>query len=317
MEYVPYDELDGRPSIVVDGTPAPGTVLTLSHWRGAGTPEELADDLSTQIAFRYLDRPDLRADADAVSNNHFDEDGLCGIFAALEPVAAQQRRKALIQVASAGDFKVCDDPGARHAAFVLRTYMDAARSPLPNDAFDAPYPQQSATLYRELLARLEQIVDEPDKRLWEEEEAAFQRDDARVRSGAITIEERPDVDLAIVTVPDDGPEAVTDDEEGWTGGLHPMAVYGATGMYRVLFERGRRAELRYRYETWVRYVSRPTLPRVDLAPLAARLTDGDDGEWTFDGVRDLTPALRRKDGGPTTIARARLVDAVVEHLVRA
>ncbi|MGH2829107.1 MAG: DUF6687 family protein [Actinomycetota bacterium] len=73
MRYIPWDDLDGRPSIVVDGYPAEGTVLTLSHWRGAGTPEELADDLSTQIAFRYLDRPDLAVVADAVSNNHFDE----------------------------------------------------------------------------------------------------------------------------------------------------------------------------------------------------------------------------------------------------
>src|SRR5687768_1250126 len=109
MEYVAWDELGGRPSIIVDGYPAEGTVLTLSHWRGSGSPEELADDLSTQIAFRYLDRPDLAVDAEAVSNNHFDEDGLCGIFAVLHPGEALARRDRLIQVASTGDFDTFQD----------------------------------------------------------------------------------------------------------------------------------------------------------------------------------------------------------------
>jgi hypothetical protein len=31
VEYVPYHLLDGRPSVVVDGSPAPGTVLTVTH----------------------------------------------------------------------------------------------------------------------------------------------------------------------------------------------------------------------------------------------------------------------------------------------
>jgi hypothetical protein len=98
MHYVAFDELAGRPNVIVDGYPTEGTVLTLSHWVGAGTPEELADDLSTQIAFRYLDRPAMHVSADAVSNNHFDEDGLCGIFAVLHPHEALARRDRLIDV---------------------------------------------------------------------------------------------------------------------------------------------------------------------------------------------------------------------------
>ena len=116
MRYVPWDELKGRPNIIVDGYPADGTLITLSHWRGSGSPEELADDLSTQIAFRYLDRPDLKVDAELVSNNHFDEDGLAGIYAILHPDEALAHRERIIDVASAGDFGVFTDRGAARRA---------------------------------------------------------------------------------------------------------------------------------------------------------------------------------------------------------
>src|SRR5438309_948341 len=105
MRYVAWDELGGRANVIVDGYGTEGTVLTLSHWPGSGTPEALADDLSTQIAFRYLDDPSFHVDADAVSNNHFDEDGLCGIFALVHPHEALEQRTLLIDVASAGDFE--------------------------------------------------------------------------------------------------------------------------------------------------------------------------------------------------------------------
>ncbi len=72
-------------------------------WR-SGSPIELRDDLSAQIAFHYLDRPDLHVDVDAVSNNHFDQDGLMSMYALLEPEAASERRDRVIDVARMGDF---------------------------------------------------------------------------------------------------------------------------------------------------------------------------------------------------------------------
>jgi Family of unknown function (DUF6687) len=73
--FVPYPDLDGIPNVVVDGARHADTLLTLSHWPHSGTPPALKEDLSAQIAFRYLDSPDLRVDAEVVSKNHFDEDG--------------------------------------------------------------------------------------------------------------------------------------------------------------------------------------------------------------------------------------------------
>jgi hypothetical protein len=79
--FVPYGQTIGIPNVIVDGTANIGTVLTLSHWRRSGTPEELASDTSAEIVFKYLDSPHLHVTAEAVSNDHFDENGLIGVFA--------------------------------------------------------------------------------------------------------------------------------------------------------------------------------------------------------------------------------------------
>jgi hypothetical protein len=302
MRYTPWDELKGRPNIIVDGYPADGTLITLSHWRGSGSPDELADDLSTQIAFRYLDRPDLKVDADLVSNNHFDEDGLAGIYAILHPDEALARRERIIEVASAGDFGVFTDRDAARIAFALMTMADEDRSSLGSDAFAKPYPQQSALLYEEGLARFPEMLDHPDefKGLWQLEDAWFERDDERARNGAITIEERPEIDLAIVRLPDDGDGAF--ESEFSLLGAHQAAIHNRTRLNRVALIRGDRYAVRYRYETWVKYVSRPTMPRIDLAPLAEELTAQETGgsRWEFDGNDALTPWLKSSPGSSLT-----------------
>ena len=53
-------------------------MLCLSHWPGIGSPTEFAADLSAEMAFEYLAAFDRHGDAVAVSNNHFDQDGLVG-----------------------------------------------------------------------------------------------------------------------------------------------------------------------------------------------------------------------------------------------
>ena len=48
--------------------------------RRAAPLTALRADTSAEIVFNYLETPSLHVDVDAVSNNHFDEDGLIGIF---------------------------------------------------------------------------------------------------------------------------------------------------------------------------------------------------------------------------------------------
>ncbi len=81
--------------------------------------------------------------------------------------------------------------------------------------------------------------------------------------------------------------------------------------------RDRRYQLRYRYETWVRYVSAPTMPRVDLAPLAEELTASEpEGKWVFDGVESITPSLRLDGADESGLAPEAFVETVAGFLSR-
>jgi hypothetical protein len=319
MRYVPWDELHGQPNIIVDGYPAEGTLITLSHWVGSGSPEEIADDLSTQIAFHYLDRPSLHVEVEAVSNNHFDEDGLAGIYAVLNPAAALDRRAQIIDIASAGDFGVFDSRDAARVAFVLMAYADEDRSPLAADVFAKPYTAQSGAMYEEGLAKFPEMLAHPElfRSLWETEDAWLQRDLDRVGAGKITIDEVPDLDLAIVTLPEDGDAPI--DSEADILGCHQGAIHNRTRMLRTLVIRGNRYIVRYRYETWVQFVSRPTMPRVDLSPLATELSarESSGAVWTFDGNDNLTPKLRVKGEDESALSPDDFIASATEFLRRA
>src|SRR4051812_32050274 len=97
LRYMPYEATVSVPNVVVDGSPNPATVLALSHWPGIAVPADseldLAADLSAQMAFRYVDGSGaLHGDAEVVTNNHFDQDGLVSVYALSRPDDALARR---------------------------------------------------------------------------------------------------------------------------------------------------------------------------------------------------------------------------------
>jgi hypothetical protein len=138
MRFVPYAEAADLPNIVVDGAAAAATVLTLSHGPKSGTPETLRADTSAEIVFKYLDAPAMHVDVSAASNNHFDEDGLIGIFALTRPDLAARWRALLVEIARAGDFGICRSRNAARLAFVLAAYAEQSSSPLPRSTFAGP-----------------------------------------------------------------------------------------------------------------------------------------------------------------------------------
>ncbi|MFN8034673.1 MAG: DUF6687 family protein [Acidimicrobiia bacterium] len=275
MRYAAYDSVTGQPHVVVDGAPQAGTVLTLSHWPRSATPAALQRDLSAEIAFAYLDRPELHVDAAVVTNNHPDEDGITSVYVLVDPAAASSRRDLVIETARAGDFSTTHSRAAARAAFAI--------SALVEDADSDPYPT--------VLERLTAVFDDPERfrDLWEREDAELQAGLDAIAGGAVTIEEHPEVDLAVVTVPQAQRRP------------HAIAVHNATDRFRVLYVHGRHYEVVFRYETWVQFVSRPVMPRVDLAPLAQLLADLDGSAWKFDGAGSIIPSLRRVDGGECSL----------------
>jgi hypothetical protein len=277
FRYLGYEESRTVPNVVVDGAANESTVLTLSHWPGAPTPGRLKRDVSAEIAVAYLDEPCDHAPAEVVTNNHFDVDGLVSIFVLTRPELALAHRDLLIDVAEAGDFSRYRDRRAARAAMTI----DALAS---EESDDCTYTEHTDRLYHQLLPITLDVVLDNDayREHWAAEDAELTASEAAIADGRITIDERPDLDLAIVTIDPDEPARsghVVGDTK--TLGVHPMALHNATERLRILTIHGRNYRFADRYETWVQFQSRPFLPRVDMAALAVELTSHERGAVTW------------------------------------
>ena len=81
----------------------------------------------------------MHVDGGAASNNHFDEDGLIGIFALTRPELGRSMARC-VEIARAGDFGICRSRNAARIAFVLAAYAEQSSSPLPRSTFAGPVP---------------------------------------------------------------------------------------------------------------------------------------------------------------------------------
>jgi len=284
LPFVPLEELDDRPNVMADGAATSSTVLTLSHWPGSSTPLRLRHDLSAGIAFRYLRSRWRWPSAEVVTLDHFDQDGLVTAYAAAEPERALASEEALMAVATAGDFDVATDRAAARAAFALESLAPGPGDPAAGDA------------YRRALELLPDLVGHPDRHapLWEEQDARLTKSEEALRAGRVRITEVPRLDLAVVDVDEGG---------GPTAGLHPIALHNRTGCTRILVLAPPHFRMYFRYETWVRLVSRKVPPRVDLTGVAEELEAAEPGpgRWRFNGVR-ATVARLEPDGSGSELA---------------
>jgi len=319
MRFVAYDRLGSLPNIIVDGAASPSTVLTLSHWPKSGTLAELKRDTSAEIVFAYLDTPQFHAHAEIVSNNHFDEDGLVGVYALLEPANAEKHRELLLDVARAGDFGTYRRRDAARIAFALSAFADSRTSPLAAEIFEMPYAQMAGKLYERLLEVLPRLLTNlaDYTHLWQEEEERLAASEELMAKGAITIAERPDLDLAVVSVPENlDAQPVHRFTQTRQAECHPFAIHNRTDCSRLLLIQGRHIEFQYRYESWVQYVSRKPLARIDLSDLAAALSRAETsgGRWVFDGVDQITPRLHLEGSAGTSLSPGLIQTRLEEHL---
>ena len=291
-----YAASAAEPNVVVDGSPNECTVLTLTHWPGFVQPEGFRFDLSAEMAFHHLDAPIAHPAAAIVTNNHFDQDGLVCVHALVNPEISVEHRELLIDVASAGDFATFTDRRAARASMAIDAYADVDRSPMAASLV-GPYDDQCAALYEETLPLLVSIAVDGDRfrELWADEDGQLTSSEAAIAEGIVTIDELPDVDLAVVTIPDSETSRRGHRFAGMSfDSIHPMALHNATERFRLLVIHGRRFQFVDRYETWVQYRSRRPLPRVDMRPLADQLTAIEQGSttWTSAAPGSLTPTLR-------------------------
>ncbi len=291
-----YSASAAMPNVVVDGSPNEATVLTLTHWPGHPQPRGYHFDLSAEMAFHYLDEPIEHPHAEIVTNNHYDQDGLVGLHALVEPELSLRNRELMIEVAAAGDFGTYRDRRAARASMTISAYTEADRSPL-GERLAGSYDEQCVVLYEETLPLLVPMVldNRAFRDLWADEDADLSASEGAIANGVVTIEELEDIDLAVVTIPSGEQSRRGHRFAGESfDGLHPMAVNNATRCFRLLVVHGRRYQFVDRYETWVQYRSRRPLQRVDMRPLAERLNASErrSASWTASAPGTLTPTMR-------------------------
>ena len=290
MRYVPFGpELEGVPNVIVDGLANAATVLALSHWPRSATPDVLKADTSAEIVFNYLRSPDaeaLRGDAEAVSSNQFDIDGLMGLWAMLHPEEALEHAELVVAIAECGDFERWTGEHAAKAVCALHGLESMESSPLHHGLVAIVDPvERTAYLYNELLSFVPALLRDIDalEGYWHDEYERIVTGRRLFAQGGVEMKEMPELDMAVFTLPED---------------VHPNAVNERTQCSRVvLVNEEFRYLVRYRYESWVEYQSREFPPRIDLGPFADFLQtfEGNPGYWKADDVASMVPLLRLQD----------------------
>ncbi len=311
LRYEPFRP-DPAPATAIVVSGAPAGRLHLSQWPGNATPPALKADTSLEIALKFLNlktprREALRQGAEIATSPRFGVDALLALWSLLAPQRAQGFTGPLQAAAFSGEFQVFIFPEATKICCAINRLSDPERSPLRGELGGADPWERLGALYRALLPRLDDLVGYLDRfaAQWTEEFEAIREGRRLLAEGKATVEEFPEVDLAVVRAPRP---------------LHPVARNTATERVRALTIAGSATyELIYRAETWVEFVSRPVAPRIDLAPLLPELQALESaGTWRFDGLAQPVPSLRCADAagapGPSAIAPDRFIAILRRYL---
>ena len=186
-----------------------------------------------------------------------------------------------MDAATAGDFGRVRERDAARAIFAI--WKLVGEVPEQDD-----YAERTAKIYRTLIPVVPRLVEDIGhfEALWRDEDRFLDASERWLDQGLVEIEEDARYDLAVVRIPEDLPaQPYRRFASGAAGPLHKMAVYSRTERARVLFQQGRQFWFRFRYETWVKFVSERHPFRVDLAPLCRELNglEREGAKWAYDG----------------------------------
>lgn len=302
MRYLPDGpEIDGRPHVRLGLPAAGGPTPALCLWNGpeADIPAGLGAATLTGIALNLLRSPEGRARLDGLetaTTDAFDGDRLLALWALTDPDAALARAERTLDAASAAAFGISHTDELTQIACLFRGYAEEAGIEDP------------AGIYRDLLPRVSELLDSPRSLdlYWIGEYSDVLRADHLLNSGAVQIEDVPELDLTVMETP---------------LRLHDVVRLTAAPSLRLLTVRSENTYIvEYRRESWVRFPPRPVRPRIDLRPLASRLNlfERARGSWRAEPVSDPTPRLFLDDGrgrpAPSTIDAQTVIAEVKEFL---
>lgn len=173
-----------------------------------------------------------------------------------------------------------------------------------------------------MLERVPALAREVDaaETLWHEQYEHFEQSTKLIEDRVVTIDEFPDVDLAVVSIPEDLPlRTVRRYLQAERAAVHPFAIHNRTRCNRILRMTGQRYELQYRYESWVQLASRRPHLRVALADLATELNGVERaaGDWRCEDVNEVAPRLWLEGVSRSSLEPQQFVDRVCRYLATA
>jgi hypothetical protein len=304
-QFIPFAEVKNKQAIVVDSTHPNGFML--SHWRGAPTPVAIRDDTSAAIVLNALRLQLPQLDLPYVTANHFDIDGFVGVWSLLHPELALEQEELLRQMALIGDFRELDlNHPLAGEALKLVCWINAREREMFYPPFGAEQLPESEVLlcakkFAYFLREFGRVLKDPDweKPSWEEEVGSVLLGYRDMFKSETKLTRHPAIGLVMIETPHP---------------VHYYALFSRTqgfDMVLACYDKNR-YELEYKYTTWVDLASRPTLPRLTMAPLAAILNEMEESgrQWTFDSVTGTGPLLRL---GGDALTRAELYDNPTER----
>jgi hypothetical protein len=285
-------DLQNLDKIIVDGNKC-GVGIQLSHWPGNTTPAQFKADLSLDIVLRLLASPDRAIhlpDADLVTNDHYDADGLLAIWALLNSTESPEHASALQAAAEAGDFYEFTSPEAVQFDLIVRAFESLEKSPLARQIAGVADAQRWQVATEALLSEMPGLLYEPERyrHLWEDEYRKLLEKISRLHSGSVEVRERRAEHLSVIS----------------TGFpldhfTRNIAARGHRILETVREPEGSTYELYYREFLWYDIVSRSRTPKHRLFHAAEKLNELESpetcGSW---GVTKWSPALRFVASGP-------------------
>lgn len=286
MEFVPYHQADPSRCIVVDGQLT--DAFPLSHWRGNNIHEHLADDTSAAIVLNAIQRNIPQLQFPQVTANHYDIDGLVGVWSLLHPQKALKHDLLLRHVALIGDFREVE-PDNPLSMLALKIVL--ALNHLEKKQFYPPFGEKQEAeacvnkfqtfipLFSQLIEDVEQFRD-----AWEEDWKKIMHGLNIARNATVT--HHSSIRLTEIHL------------------AEPISYYAFTWLAKdadmiLSVYPQQRYELEYRYTTWVDAAKRKTFPRMHLYPLVEILNEREIApfRWIAEDILDTGPVLRLGNEG--------------------
>lgn len=312
MAFIPFSNdygLLNKDVIVVDCSHSAADQLT-HHLKGA--QKSLMDltlrgDSSTDSVLNAIITGNSSIEKKHVSSNHFDIDSFLSVWCCLNKNIAYKFRQIICECAIIGDFReLALHYDWQYTSLKLACWLNSEEKRLFYRPYEAAINSEAGeengiTKFLYFLPIFERVLMDPDlfefRNQWRDEYETVVNGFKIIHDPAVTcISKFSEIGLVVIQTPEP---------------LHYYSLFSATRGYDVVLAcyNENRYELEIKYTCHVDIFSRPTLPKLDMRPLAAYLnrrekqliiasnkslynTNDIDVQWSANSVTDSGPMLR-------------------------